>query len=654
MTTKIKVRANADDRSELADRLFERRERLRQRAENRREEEIEDSLSEIYRDGDGNKIDVDRLKIKRKQGFVFWFFNFLVFGLIAVVVSLGLYYYLIYGKSTDSSALSLEIESSENVAAGEEFYYTIKYRNPEYVALKNAVLKIQYPENFIYLESSVNPSQGNDTWNLGKIESRSSNELKIKGKIIDQPKSSSIILATLIYIPENFSSEFKKEASRSLIVSGAGFEAVFDYSDMALAGEQGEIKIVFKPADNNHLPDFIIRLEKDKNIEIKNTIIGGGQKSGAAGFEAEKIKDAEQDSWLISKLAREDSFEIVYKVKEKIADKQDLKIFLEESIGGKKYVFLEKTLSLDVVKSDLNLTLIMNGSQSDRPVNFGDRLDYSLVYSNKGEAAMKDVALSVVLESDFLDWTKLADAKRGSERGNMITWTKDEVPDLEEIGVNKNGSIDFSIEVLPFKEGDIGKSFKISSYGEYHIGLIGDSTSTPENVDNRSNTIVSQINSDLGFRAEARYFDENNLPVGNGPLPPKVGEKTSFKIYWAVSNNLHDLSEVKAETILPEGVVWDDHNRTSVGTLSYDENSRQVIWQIGRLPITVFRADAEFNISITPREEDRNKIMVISAAAAISAMDSVTGSPIEKISSPKTTKLEDDDIANMSSDGMVR
>ena len=75
---------------------------------------------------------------------------------------------------------------------------------------------------------------------------------------------------------------------------------------------------------------------------------------------------------------------------------------------------------------------------------------------------------------------------------------------------------------------------------------------------------------------------------------------------------------------------------------------------MNRLPITVFRADAEFNISITPSEEDRNKIMVLSSGVKATAVDTKTEDAIEKITGPKTTKLEDDDIAGLSSDGRVK
>ncbi|HTW96496.1 MAG TPA: hypothetical protein VMD74_02450, partial [Candidatus Methylomirabilis sp.] len=210
-------------------------------------------------------------------------------------------------------------------------------------------------------------------------------------------------------------------------------------------------------------------------------------------------------------------------------------------------------------------------------------------------------------------------------------------------------------------ESDLGKDFKITSYAQYTIGgldnLGGVSTSTASSstaFDNRSNKIECLINSDLGFKEQVRYFDENNLPVGNGPLPPTVGEQTSFKVYWDLTNNLHDLNDVVLETILPPEVTWDTHNRTSVGTISYDQATNKVTWNIGRLPITVFRADAEFNIALTPTESDRNKIVVLLAGTKISATDANTNAPLEKNSVPKTTKLEDDEIANMSSDGRVR
>lgn len=663
---KIRVKPSEESKEDLAQKLLARRERLHKEAESRREKEIEQSLSEIYRDKDGRKIDVNRLKINRKQGFVFWFFNFLVLGLVAIVIALGAYYYIVFGRSTDSTAIDLKVEAKEAISAGEEFSYTIKYRNQEYVTLKNVSLKVEYPENFIFLEALPNPEAGNKEWKIGRVAARSEGEIVIKGKVIDKVKTSSILLVQMVYTPENFSSEFKKETSFTAVVKDVGFESEFDYSNTALVGEEDNLAIGLKPLANNFLPDFIVRLEKGKNVEIRDTLSSKGinDPGKTRTLKVEKVKDAAKDTWLVSGLEKkEDAFAIRYKVKEKIDDKEKIKISFYEQVGGKEYVFLEKEMLLEVMKSDLNLTLIQNGARDNRPANFEDKLNYSIVFKNKGEAAMKDVMIMAILDSAFLDWTTLEDKNGGREKGNTITWSKDQIPSLEKIDVNKEGVIDFSISVLPFKESDLGKDFKIVSYAQYAIGSLEDvngeddnstPTKTASSSDNRSNTITNIINSDLGFKEEVRYFDDSNLPVGNGPLPPKVGEKTSFKVFWTINNNLHDLNDVRLETVLPENVGWDERNRTSVGTITFDPASRKVVWDIGRLPITVFRADAEFNIALTPKEEDRNKIVVLLAGSSIKAIDSKTESEIEKTSLPKTSKLEDDEIANMSSDGRVK
>jgi len=373
----------------------------------------------------------------------------------------------------------------------------------------------------------------------------------------------------------------------------------------------------------------------------------------------QKIKDAQNNIWQVSGLAqKEENFTVKYHVKNKTSDNQQIVLTFTANAGNKDYTFLEQDIPIQVMKSDLNLSLIMNSSNADQAVNFGQTLNYTINYANKGEGAMQDVAIMAVLNSDFVDWTTMNDANKGREMGNTITWTKDQIPALAKVDVGAKGEIDFSVNVLPFKESDLGKNFMIKSYAQYALGglnSVGSSTAaTTSGIDNQSNTINSSINSDLGFKEQVRYFDENNMPVGDGPLPPTVGQTTTFKVYWNLTNNLHDLNDAVVQTVLPDGVQWSANNRTSVGTLSYDGSTKTVTWQIGRLPITVFEASAEFNIGLTPTELQRNKIVVLVSGSKVTATDTNTGASLEKDSVPKTTKLEDDSIAGMSSDGRVK
>ena len=272
---------------------------------------------------------------------------------------------------------------------------------------------------------------------------------------------------------------------------------------------------------------------------------------------------------------------------------------------------------------------------------------------------MKDVIIMAVLKSDFLDWTSLEDSNNGSERGNTISWSKNEIESLKSVNPNAEGSIDFSIKLLGLGDFSRDKEYKIVSYAQFSIGSPSveasedrEGSSEPlEENDNKSNTIINKINSDLKLNETLRYFNSDNIPVGTGPHPPKVGEETTYKIYWDLENNLHELKDLEVKVSLPEYVFWDAHERTTAGSVKFNEEENEIVWNIGRLPITVFQANAEFSIKIKPREEDKNKIMVLLPGSEVSAIDAETEAELEINTKAKTTKLEDDNIAQ--GDGIV-
>jgi len=619
--------------------------------EEAREEAIDDSLSEIYQDEKGDMVDVRRLNIKKKRGFFFKMLNVIFFLAILGGLGYGFYYYIFRGGS-DATALDLSISAPEKVIAGEEFFSTLSYRNLSRAEASKIRIEVTYPENFIFLDSQPKAAEKDSVWQFDKLATGESGEIKIKGKVVNGKETNNIILAKITYTPANFSSEFKKEASHTFSVEDIGIDISFDYSSSVLVGQENEIAVKIKAQENNFLSQFKLTIDPLENMEIISaTVTEAKEKKEGRNL---RIEPARPGVYNVSEIGRqEQEFKIKYKLSKKMADGQEIVMRFENlAEDDKTRSFLEKKISLEVMKSDLNLTLIINGSKNDQAVNFGDRLNYSLVYNNKGETSMKDVVLMAVLESDFLDWKTLKEENNGQERGNSLTWTKEEVPALAELEPDKEGIIDFSINIVSLEEAGAmaSRSFQIKSYVQFSIG---NSEDFEANLDNRSNMIINKINSDLSLKEEVRYFNADNVPVGNGPLPPKVGETTSFKVYWTLANNLHELNEAKVEVVLPEDVSWDNKNRTSVGAISYDSDSRKVTWQIGRLPITVYRADAEFNISITPGDSDKNKIMVILPEASAVAIDSETGADITSVVKAKTTKLEDDEIAGMSSDGRV-
>jgi len=624
-----------------------------ERAVNRgvRDHEIDSNLSEVYSNKNGERVNVQKMKIKHRVPAlvrVFWRL------LIIILVAMAAYftYNAWFGPSSNVNDFDLEIVAPEKIGAGEEFSYQISYHNPTKYPLSAVNLEMQYPENFIFSSASVSPNSGNYGWTISDLAPGASGTLSITGRLISISEKSNVVSGRLSYQPGNLSSQYKKEASASTIVSGPGFKTDLIYSQTAFLNQTNDLSLVISDISENYIGDFNISFTLPEETEAAVVLTATSSAPTTTSTSSKlTITKSVGATWLVSGLNKESGRQdipLTYRVKQK-SNNLEIVVRLEKKLeDGQAYTFWEKTFKPEIVTSDLNLTLLLNGSKNDDAVTFGQTLNYSLTYTNRGISAYQDVVIMAALAGDFLNWGSFKSEIPGSISNQSIIWTKNEIPELASIKPGTEGEINFSLNLLPFQENDLGKNLSIVSYGQYSIN------SQPVKGEmNKSNTITSRINSDLSLSEEIRYFNDDNIPVGSGPLPLKVGEKTSVKVYWTVKNNLHELTDTRVVMALPAYVAFDDKRTTNVGNVYYDTATHQVIWEIGRLPVSVYRADAEFNISVTPAEADRDKILVLSPGSTISAMDAETKDTIIKKTEPKTSKLEDDEIAGLNNNGRV-
>ncbi|HOZ53551.1 MAG TPA: hypothetical protein PK142_02640 [bacterium] len=618
------------------------------------ESEIESNLMDIYSD-DGDLPDFKTIKIKKKRGFWVSLFYFVLFFSLVAGASFWAFNYF-RGEQNNSSVLDISIISPEKISLGEEFYYEIEYKNSSNYNLNNVNLSITYPDNFILLEVySIDKTEDNKNWVIESLGAKIGGKIKIRGKMINKEGINNLFSIKSSYEISGISSNFGKESFNSVMVSSLPFQFQEDYFSTVLVGEEYPLKITLKDFPFDKIKDFVISFDGPEEIfSVKNI----ENKDFSEVIIIEKIND---NNFKITPKTEDISvekmeFDFKYKISEKRNDQEsfswNLK-YIDES--QKEFVFLEKPINLEIIKSDLHLSLSQNDSSTDFPINFGDNIDYVIKYSNKGDKNMKDLVIMAVLDSNFLDWSSLKDSNNGKISRKTISWSSQEIPGLKELAPGEGGEIKFSIKVSDFDKIDFGQNLEIKNYAQFSIGNIEELEEDGDRLtDNRSNTIINKINSDLVLEEKVLYFDEDNIPVGSGPLPPVVGEKTSFKYYWSLSNTLHELRDIKIELNLPAYVIWEDSFSISAGNIMFDPVTNKVIWTLSRWPLGIEKVDVNFSVSITPTESEYNKIMILSSGSSLEATDIETGSIINKKTEAKTSRLEDDSIASFSNDGRVR
>lgn len=614
-------------------------------------EDIDNNLMEIYSDN-GKLPDFTTIKIKRKRSPILSFFYFLLFFSFIFIISYVAFNYFKNNRDI-SSVLELTVSAPAKVSLGEEFFYEINYKNLSNYTLNNINLNITYPENFILLEVySIDKNENNKKWKIDSLGAKIGGKIKIRGKIINKEGANNLLSVKSDYEISGLSSSFNKDAFGSVSVGSLPFKVNNDYFSTILVGEEYPLKLSLKDFPFDKIDNFVVSFSGPENIfSIKNI---ENKNISSSDLLIEKINE---NNFKISSSSSDIiDLDFKYKISEKLNDQEKFSWSLKYiDENGKEFVFFEKEENIEIIKSDLHLSLSINDSSSDFPVNFGDKLNYVIKYANKGDKSMKDLVIMVILDSNFLNWNSLKDLNNGKVSRKTVSWTFKEISNLKELNPGQEGEIKFSIDVADFKKIEFGQNLEIKNYAQFSIGNISDFQEESERLsDNYSNTIINKINSDLSFKEEVLYFNEDNIPVGSGPLPPVVGEKTSFKYYWTLKNSLHELRDIKIELPLPAYIIWENNFNINAGNINFDPTNNKVIWTLSRWPLGIDKINIDFDVSIIPTEAEYNKIIILSSGSNLEAIDVETNSMINKRTEVKTSKLEDDNIAILNNDGRVR
>lgn len=155
----------------------------------------------------------------------------------------------------------------------------------------------------------------------------------------------------------------------------------------------------------------------------------------------------------------------------------------------------------------------------------------------------------------------------------------------------------------------------------------------------------AQRSATFPLSAEARYYSASGDQLGVGPLPPQVGQQTTYWVVWTIGPTETDLSQLTLKTTLPNEVSATGKFASAVqGTFQVD--GKQVSWTIPSLPATGGgTATFAFEVALTPSVIDRGHAVTLIGASAASAVETNTNKSVEAVAGPDTTSLTSDQKA---------
>ena len=598
----------------------------------RTNQDIHDDLRSIYAE-DGEMPDLSRLE--RNTGS--WFTRFLVKAILVLALLSGAAWggFLVWSRGwfTSGKPLMVSVEGPARVSAGQAAFFTIRYANTSNAPIASLDVAVNLPREFV-LNTATPPATEDETrWNIGPLSPGSDGAITLSGIFRSPVGSTQTLQALYTYESASYRSTFQDIATSNVSVDGSVVSLAVTGPDQTVPGDEVSYTINVQ----NHASEAVERLQIAADLPD--------------GFQVTSLDPASEAPdtarWILPSIGQ--SGLVAYTVKGRYPSGAAGERTVSASVsflGEADYPAqqAQSQITTNVLGGALTFHLIANGATTDQDLNVGDSVRASIDYSNGGTDSISELSFSLLVESADtrslpISWD---DANLGgaTRSGNVLSWSSSEMPDFATVSPSAEGTIDLTLPLIESMTKDVADVFQLTLSAT--LEGVG-SVTTPRTIG--STPITFSINSDLTGMVSARYFTEDGEPIGTGPLPPKVGETTTYRLSWHLDNTLHPLTDISMSTNLPPAVAWTGNTSTSIGTIHFDTTTRLVTWTIDKLLTDITTADATFDVAITPDKGNVGSYFKLTNATGIDATDATTKDTLTKALDILTTELAGDEFA---------
>lgn len=533
------------------------------------------------------------------------------------------------------SRVEVTVSGPNNVNSSEVVTFVISYENANRSGLSDAELVVSYPPNF-RPEGNENVFRDNvssSIVSLGNIPAFGDGSLNFSGKFFGSKNSVAYIDAELRYSPKNLETRLSAKGKKSVNLRTA-----------SLAVEL-EAPLTVSPGGET---TYLVNYENSSETTLSNVRLKATYPPGFSFAEGDP-KPAEGESvWYLGTIGVGQSGKV------RITGKQDgvpneSKIFRVELgtfQGDNTFLaYSDAERMTRVVAPPFEIRQSLNGAKPSSVVP-GEVLRYAVRYRNNSEIALREVIVSVDVEGDALDFSRLRSEGGAYDSAlRRIVWKASDSKELANLVPNASGEVKFSVPVRDdfVPTSLITKNFQVKTTAKIESPDVPNPAGANKLIS--TDTLWVKVNSRLLLETFGRY--SGGAIANTGPIPPVVGEETTYTMNWRLSNTTNDVTGAEVAADLPTGVRWTGNTSPSTEVVSYNERTNRVVWSVGSLGVGEGllspKREVSFQVAIRPEVNQVDIEAPLLGISSVVATDVFTGETIRSESKEKTTSLREDE-----------
>lgn len=297
-------------------------------------------------------------------------------------------------------------------------------------------------------------------------------------------------------------------------------------------------------------------------------------------------------------------------------------------LNNKEYLVSEGIAKFNLKDPLLKISILVN-NQENYIAKPKDHLVYEINVKNKTNVSFKDVTVKVNLSGFFRSDSIKTDGYYNPS-SKTIVWNSENRPSLSFIEPEEERTFKFELNISSQASSYLQSIVNKNLYVRAEVKIESPSLKNISEETFIKTAKETKVGSVISLRTVAYRKDPLGKIESYGPFPFKVGSSSSYVIHWYISNFGNDLSGVKIQALLPQGVKFiEGSGGSSFGGLPYYNPSlNSVIWDVGDLysgsGLFGGALDGYFGLEITPSEENAQKFVPLLGPTIFLAKDNFT------------------------------
>lgn len=585
-------------------------------------------LPEAKVDSQPDLVDAMTGKMKKRKQLLTWFgLGVIGVGIFSSAIALTMWYR--GTQQVSSSQIGLEITAPSNFIAGGTIKYTVTVRNNSHVAWGAVHVLFTPSSGFIYQSStpSAQVSVKDISVALAGLPAGQAEVFEVLGQLVGDQGATASVSAQVTVSPEKFPKQIiSNTATTSTVLSAIPLDISVEAAKAAAVGERIAAIIHIRNLSDTPIQNAVLKLTPDPGMDLATE---------DSGFSPNfSVLDSFWKLPIIKPLDQVDLYSVLY-IQGNPGDTRTLTIAINKMQNNQTYTLRGIAQVITVATSQVAVDQTFNQNTTGNViVSAGQSIDGVVNYKNTGTTGLTDAIIKVHFEGAGLDVSTLKlHSGAYDPNSNTITWTAASLPALQRILPGQGGQITYSFNILPYAQFPLQPSAKnqklIATASLDSPDLPAPTGQTRQIISDR---FTMPIQTGILLTADA-FYDDGRLGItSTGPLPPQVGQQTTYTLRTKIGSTLNDIQNNQVTIVLPDGVTYTNQNYKTSGTIDYNQRTNTIVWAIdplrGLTGRTLPLEELDIQVAITPGADKKGQAVPLTQSVLDSGKDTFTGTQI--------------------------